>query len=50
MGTLANVELYDPVPDDALLDEVFAWLHNVDRRFSTYRADSDISRMRRIRR
>jgi thiamine biosynthesis lipoprotein len=49
MGTRATVELHDPVPGGAqrLADEVFAWLHEVDRRFSTYRADSEVSRLDR---
>jgi thiamine biosynthesis lipoprotein len=47
MGTLATVELYDPVPDPGVLGEVFAWLHEVDRRFSTYRADSEVCRLDR---
>lgn len=47
MGTVATVELYDPVPDESALAEVFAWLHAVDRRFSTYRADSEVCRLER---
>jgi FAD:protein FMN transferase len=49
MGTVATVELCDPVPGGAqrLADEVFAWLHEVDRRFSTYRADSEVNRLDR---
>jgi len=50
MGTLATVELYDPVPDgeaDRLVDEVFAWLHEVDHRFSTYKQDSEVNRLHR---
>ncbi len=43
MGTVATVELYDPVPRADVLDEVFAWLHEVDRRFSTYRDDSEVN-------
>ncbi len=50
MGTGATLELADPLPPggaDRLADEVFAWLHEVDRRFSTYRADSEVSRLDR---
>jgi thiamine biosynthesis lipoprotein len=47
MGTLAHVALFDPVPDESLLDETFAWLHDVDRRFSTYKDDSEVSRLDR---
>jgi thiamine biosynthesis lipoprotein len=46
MGTLATVELYDPVPDDRVVDEVFAWLHEVDRRFTPFTVDSEVSRLR----
>jgi thiamine biosynthesis lipoprotein len=47
MGTLATVELYDPVPDEDVLDHVFAWLHEVDRRFSTYQDQSEVNRLHR---
>ena len=49
MGTVATVDIRDPVPanPEQLLDEVFAWLHEVDRRFSTYRPESEISRLDR---
>jgi thiamine biosynthesis lipoprotein len=47
MGTVATVELCDPVPDACVLDDVFAWLHEVDRRFSTYRPDSEVNRLDR---
>src|SRR5258705_16727 len=47
MGTLATVEVCDPVPDHGVLDQVFAWLHEVDRRFSTYKEDSEVNRLHR---
>jgi thiamine biosynthesis lipoprotein len=50
MGTGATVELRDPLAPgvaERLADEAFAWLHEVDRRFSTYKADSEISRLDR---
>lgn len=50
MGTLATVQLCDPIPDDAgqtLLDEVYGWLHEVDQRFSTYKEDSEVNRLHR---
>lgn len=50
MGTGATLVLCDPVPPggaEQLADEVFAWLHEVDQRFSTYRADSEVSRLNR---
>lgn len=48
MGTTVTVEIVDPRPAArlaALADEVFAFLHEVDARFSTYRADSEVSRL-----
>lgn len=50
MGTGATVELWDDLPAgeaERLADQVFAWLHEVDRRFSTYRADSEVNRLQR---
>jgi thiamine biosynthesis lipoprotein len=50
MGTGATLELRDPLPGneaERLADDVFAWLHEVDRRFSTYRADSEVNRLDR---
>ena len=48
MGTAISLELADPLPRpelERLADEVFGWLHEVDRRFSTYKADSEVSRL-----
>jgi thiamine biosynthesis lipoprotein len=48
MGTVATVEVADSTVDsDRLIDEVFAWFHAVDERFSTYRAGSEVSRLGR---
>jgi thiamine biosynthesis lipoprotein len=47
MGTVATVEVCDPLPAETVVDEVFTWLHEVDRRFSTYRPDSEVSRVDR---
>jgi FAD:protein FMN transferase len=50
MGTVAVVELYDDLRDgqaQRLADEVFDWLREVDRRFSTYREDSEVNRLHR---
>jgi thiamine biosynthesis lipoprotein len=50
MGTGATVELCEPLPPGGaqpLVERVFAWLHEVDRRFSTYRADSEVNRLDR---
>jgi FAD:protein FMN transferase len=42
MGMPITIEIVD-APDTALIDRGFAYLEAVDRRFSTYRADSEIS-------
>jgi thiamine biosynthesis lipoprotein len=46
MGTVFTLAIRDPGSWDDAFAEVTAWLHGVDRMFSTYRADSDISRIR----
>ncbi|MEA2151099.1 MAG: FAD:protein transferase [Solirubrobacteraceae bacterium] len=46
MGMPVEVELHDEVAAPAV-DEVFAWLRRVDATFSTYRPDSEISRIAR---
>jgi FAD:protein FMN transferase len=46
MGTAISVQIADPLPRrdlDLLMDEAFAWFHDVDRRFSTYLNDSEIT-------
>ena len=50
MGTVVSIELADDRPDAELagwVGEVCAWLHKVDRRFSTYKEDSEVCRFRR---
>jgi thiamine biosynthesis lipoprotein len=50
MGTAVSIELADDRPATALramIDDVCGWLHEVDARFSTYKEDSEVSRMRR---
>jgi FAD:protein FMN transferase len=50
MGMVIGVDVRDPLDPSVLestLDEVFAWLHWVDETFSTYRPDSQISRLER---
>jgi thiamine biosynthesis lipoprotein len=50
MGTAVSIELADdrPEPDlRALVADVCGWLHEVDARFSTYKPDSEVSRVRR---
>jgi thiamine biosynthesis lipoprotein len=45
-GTVIGVDVRDPVADE-LLDDVFAWFARVDDLFSTWRSDSEISRLAR---
>ncbi|MGC4804254.1 FAD:protein FMN transferase [Micromonospora sp. DT233] len=50
MGTAISLDLADDLPAarlDALADDVFDWLREVDARFSTYRADSEVCRFDR---
>ena len=50
MGTVVSIDLADNLPQDhlrAMIGDVCDWLHEVDRRFSTYREDSEVSRLRR---
>jgi FAD:protein FMN transferase len=46
MGTVVSFDLQDPLPA-ASLTPVLGWLEHVDMVFSTYRHDSDISRLNR---
>jgi thiamine biosynthesis lipoprotein len=46
MGIPVSIDVRDECPP-AALDEAFAWLRSVDSTFSTYRADSQISRLNR---
>jgi thiamine biosynthesis lipoprotein len=47
MGTTVVVDLRDDDVPASSLDEVFDWLQLVDETFSTYRPDSEISRLAR---
>src|SRR6266536_2479508 len=50
MGTAISVELADPLPAATLArlaDGAFDWFREVDRRFSTYRPDSEVCRLDR---
>jgi thiamine biosynthesis lipoprotein len=47
MGTVFSFDLHDPNIADGALAAAVAWLHWVDATFSTYRYDSDISRLGR---
>jgi thiamine biosynthesis lipoprotein len=48
MGMPVSVDLADDLPNDRLerlVDDTFAWLREVDARFSTYKVDSEVSRL-----
>lgn len=47
MGTAFSIDIRDPGDWASAIADVVAWLHRVDRIFSTYRADSDVSRLQR---
>ncbi len=50
MGTAVSLHIADPLPAQTLAglaDGVFAWLREVDRRFSTYKEDSEVNRLQR---
>ncbi|WP_327432782.1 FAD:protein FMN transferase [Streptomyces sp. NBC_01236] len=47
MGFPVSVRIDDAYADDETADPVFAWLHEVDARFSPFRADSEVSRLDR---
>ncbi len=47
MGMPIVLDVRDERPDEDAIDDVFDWLRLVDERFSTYRPESDISRLNR---
>lgn len=47
MGTVFSIDIRDPGDWSEAVADVVRWLHEVDSIFSTYRVDSDISRLRR---
>jgi thiamine biosynthesis lipoprotein len=47
MGTVVSIDVRAPFIEEAVIDDAVAWLHDVDQRFSTYRPDSEISRLAR---
>lgn len=47
MGTVVSFELRGRGDHAEALRDAVSWLHAVDRRFSTYRPDSEVSRLRR---
>jgi FAD:protein FMN transferase len=47
MGTVFSIDVRDPGDWAEAIADVVGWLHRVDRVFSTYRPDSDVSRLQR---
>ena len=47
MGTVITVDVRDADLPEWAMDAVFAWFHDVDAVFSTFRTDSEISRLSR---
>jgi thiamine biosynthesis lipoprotein len=47
MGMAVSIDIRDVTATDETVEDVVAWLHHVDRTFSTYDADSTISRLGR---
>jgi FAD:protein FMN transferase len=47
MGTVFSIDVRSPGVAPTVVGDVMRWLHRVDRTFSTYRADSQISRLGR---
>jgi FAD:protein FMN transferase len=47
MGTVFSIDVRDADVGEQAIDEVVQWLHWVDSTFSTYQADSEISRLAR---
>ncbi len=47
MGTVFSIDIRDDAEPAAAVAEDVAWLHHVDAVFSTYRPDSDVSRLQR---
>jgi thiamine biosynthesis lipoprotein len=45
MGTAISLDVRDASVSPAALDEVFAYLREIDRRFSPYKPDSEVSRL-----
>ncbi len=45
MGTTVSLDLREPLVEPGILDDVFDHLHDIDARFSTYRPDSEVSRL-----
>jgi thiamine biosynthesis lipoprotein len=47
MGTAISIDVRDQAVSPSALEEAFEYLRDIDRRFSTYKPDSEISRLSR---
>jgi thiamine biosynthesis lipoprotein len=50
MGTMVAIQITDPMAESdaaAMAEAFFCWMHEVDRRFSTHKADSEVCRLDR---
>lgn len=45
MGTTVTIDVRPPCVSEEVLDAAVAWFHDVDRRFSPFRADSEVTRI-----
>jgi thiamine biosynthesis lipoprotein len=45
MGTMVSLQVREPLVDPSVVDAAFELLHDVDARFSPFKADSEISRL-----
>ncbi len=45
MGTVVSIDVRSPLVPPAALEAAIAWFHDVDRRFSLYRPESEMSRV-----
>jgi len=45
MGTVVTIDVRAPFVDPDALEAAVAWFHDVDRRFSPFRADSEVTRV-----
>jgi len=47
MGTVFSIDLRDGQIADGAIDQAFRWLNEVERRFSPFRSDSEITQLGR---
>ncbi|MEI7742730.1 MAG: FAD:protein FMN transferase [Chloroflexota bacterium] len=45
MGTTVSIDIREPFVAAAAVEEAVAWFHDVDRRFSPFREDSEVTRI-----